>query len=430
MKEKNRELQMLKGGSLLLAGFSFVYFFYKSIIMGAGFVDIKEYWKYMAYAIRGYDISTCAAEGILLDEIGVIGSGIVFPWGRLLGNLIYPGFLPLKSVIIYYYCLLGICTGLAGWHILKWIQNEKVKDWQQRENILFMLCLLAAPLYWEDALNSGNMGGLLCILLILAAFFIGKCDWFAAFLIAMAMIKPQNAALFMLVLLMKKKFKMIFQIIGIMLAGMVSTEIYVRIWSYFRGMSSNTSFWEKILLILNGYSGNGQGTAGEGTLPFFTYGILDKLIEFGVNAYVVLVGSALLGIVFVIGVVCYMRDCKELREDWAVLFSIAALGSIFWCYKTPCDEIIIILCNLLCVLYWKYGKRDWKSVLWILAYIFCINMKVFRFWGRKILPMEFDTAVVADQILRIVVYIAMVVGIKKRIGKNSMIHREVKFEGK
>lgn len=202
-----------------------------------------------------------------------------------------------------------------------------------------------------------------------------------------------------------------------MIAGTLSSKLYAYACSYFRGMTENVSFIDKVLLMLKRYSGNGQGTKGEGTLSFFTYGILDKLIDYGVSSYVVLIGSALLGIMFVLGVMFYVKDCKELCESWVVLFSIAALGSIFWCYKTPCDEIIIIFCNLLCVLYWKYGKKGVKNVLWIFIFLVCINMKVFRFWGRKILPLEIDTAIVADQVLRIAVYVGMVVGLKRNVSK-------------
>jgi len=420
MKEKNRELHILKFGMVMLAGFSFIYFFYKSVIMGMEHVDINDYWKCMAYSIRGYDISTCAAEGIVLNSIGYLGMGIVLPWGRLLGNLIYPGFLPLKGAILYYYFLLSICTGIAGWYILNWIQKEKVDDWDKRENILFMICMMMMPLYWEDALNTGNMGGILCVFLILAAFFMEKQSWLAVILIAMAMIKPQNAAIFMVLLLLKKKIKMICQVIGIMLGSVLSSEIYVRICSYFRGTAGKISFWDKMIIMLKEYSGNGQGTKEEGIPSFFTYGILDKLIDWGVNTYVVLIGSAVLGIIFVICIIIYIRDCNELKEDWIVLFSIASLSSIFWCYKTQCDEIIIILCNLLCILCWKYGKKNFKNVLWILFYLACINMKIFRFWGRKMLPIELDTAVFADQVLRIVVYVGMIIGIKKNIRKSDM----------
>lgn len=203
----NKKLMTLKVGNLTLAGFSFFYFFYKTVLGGAGIVDVKEYWRYMAYSIRGYDITTSAAEGIVLENIGEIGEGIVLPWGRLLGNLIYPGFLSLTGAAIYYYTLLGICTGIAGYYILKWIEKKKIDNWQKKENLLFMICLLIMPLYWDDALNTGNMGGLFCIFLILAAFFLESYSGLASFLIAMAMIKPQNTSLFLLVLLVKKSIR-------------------------------------------------------------------------------------------------------------------------------------------------------------------------------------------------------------------------------
>ncbi len=413
MKDKSRNFGVLKAGMVMLLFLTLIYSGTYAYVKGFGLVDLNEYWRNMAYAIRGYNVSFCIEEGIVLENVGAVGGDIVMPWGKLLGNLIYPGFLPYGVVVIYYLLLLCICTGLAGWYISGWIREKEIRIWESRDNILFSVCLLVMPFYWIDVFCNGNWGGAFCIFLMLAAFFIEKNPWIASLLLAMAMIKPQNAALFLLVVLAKKKFKIVCQTVGVIIAGWAGTEVYMRIWEHFRETGTRETAYGSVAAIIKGYSGNGKGAEG-GVPDFFMYGILDKLVDLGVSSYVALIGSALLGILFVLFVMFYIRNCKTLSEDWVVLFSIAALGSVFWSYKTPCDEVIVVLCNLLCILYWKYGEHDLKEVIWLLFYLVCINMRICYIWGKIFGDLERNTSVVFDQVLRIIVYISMIIQIKRR----------------
>ena len=91
----------------------------------------------------------------------------------------------------------------------------------------------------------------------------------------------------MLVLLLKKRYKMICRVIGILAVSMVSNELCISICSYFSGMTENLSFMGKILLMIKEYSGYGQGTRRENIPSFLTYGILHKLNDLGVSSYIV-----------------------------------------------------------------------------------------------------------------------------------------------
>lgn len=95
-------------------------------------------------------------------------------------------------------------------------------------------------------------------------------------------------------------------------------------------------------------------------------------------------------------------------------FAVAALGSVFWCYKTPCDEVIMILCNLLVVYYWTASGQKVSDAIWCGVYLAGMNAKIFRFWGRKLFPgLELRAAITCDMILRIVLFIVMIVLLRK-----------------
>ncbi len=80
----------------------------------------------------------------------------------------------------------------------------------------------------------------------------------------MAMIKPQNAALFLLVVLAKKKFKIICQAVGVIIAGWAGTEVYMRICGHFRETEVREVAYGSVAAIIKRYSGNGKGTGTEG----------------------------------------------------------------------------------------------------------------------------------------------------------------------
>lgn len=393
---------------------SLVYFGGKTLIGGFWFVDIDTYWRNTAYAIRGYDLRRVAEDGIIVDSIGRMGAAIIMPWGRLLANLIYPGFLPLRVVRIYYYVILLGSMVMTGWLIHRWMK----KEFPSFSNILLTVALVLMPLYWDDALDTGNMGGVLCMFIIMAVFLLDEHPVWASFLLAMACIKPQNVGLFLLVLLIRKKWKILFGTGGFALGGWALSELYVRICGMLREAVIVAHAQEAVPVrevsseaaqIINGYAGNGQGSSND----FFMYGIFSKMLEHGWNSYQVLIASACLGIVFTCAMLFLLRKTK-LSDSMVAAFAVAALGSVFWCYKTPCDEVIMILCNLLVVYYWTASGQKVSDAIWCGVYLAGMNAKIFRFWGRKLFPgLELRAAITCDMILRIVLFIVMIVLLRK-----------------
>ena len=138
------------------------------------------------------------------------------------------------------------------------------------------------------------------------------------------------------------------------------------------------------------------------------------MLDYGWNSYMVLVASGLLGIFFTWLMLFWLRK-TAVADSMIVGFAVAALGSVFWCYKTPCDEIIMILCNLLILLYWKVSEHGVGNAVWCGIYLAAMNAKIFRFWGRKLMPgLELRTAITCDMILRIIIFAGMIWILRKK----------------
>ena len=138
-----------------LALCSLGYFVLKTVADGLWRVDIDTYWHNTAYAIRGYDLNRTAHGAIVVDSVGPMRSAIIMPWGRLVANLIYPGFLPLNVATVYYYILTAVCSIAVVKLIYDWMREEALWE-SRRSGLLIAIALVIMPMYWDDALDTGN----------------------------------------------------------------------------------------------------------------------------------------------------------------------------------------------------------------------------------------------------------------------------------
>lgn len=371
------------------------------------FYDIEIYWKNMSGLFEG-------------DSEKM---SILMPWGRLLGQLMCPGFLPLKACMVYFYLLLLIGTILLGKFIYDYLQQKQIFQ-SRRNSVIAATAVCMLPFYWHDVLNTGNVGGMICLLLMLTAFLVDKHPYLSGFLLAVAMTKPQNAGIFLAILFFRKNYKTVFSAAG------------------FCGISWGIS--SLILRLMNGpvkgdlsaENAAAAGTFGGGTIAaiisrfsklgvendkysFFTYGIFDPLVDFGVPTMVVLLLSALFGIVLVLVFCLWMKKYPVLQKDPVVYFAFCCVVSVLWCYKSPCDEIVMILSSLMAIYYWHFSDKKITDVLLALAAMFAFNGKVFRFWGAHLLHLQHGTAVFGDQVLRLIVILVLFVLITGKLRNNQ-----------
>lgn len=365
------------------------------------FYDIEIYWKNMSGFFEGSNESMT----------------LLMPWGRFLGQLMCPGFVPYKVCLIYFYLLLLAGTVLLGKYIYEYLKKNQMFS-NRRNRILASGALCMLPFYWHDVLNTGNIGGMICLILMLCAFLVDKHPYITGFLLAVAMTKPQNAGIFLAILFFRKNYKAVFSAAGFcgVSWGLSSLLLYL-----LHGPASGNS----LSSIINKYSKMG---VEDERFSFFTYGIFQPFVSLGVPTMIVLLLSALFGILLVFGFCLWMKKYPLLQKDAVVYFAFCSVISILWCYKSPCDEIVMILSSLMAVYYWHLSEKKWPNVILALAAMFALNGKVFRFWFAHLFKLQHSKTVFGDQLLRLVVIIVLFLLLTKRLklceSKQGLIKKE------
>lgn len=249
--------------------------------------DLYMYWQSNAYAIRGYDLNRCISGDIFIDSIGQLTVALTLPWSRFLGNIVCPGYMSFRACTIYFYILWIILSIIS---IIVTIKKINTLDtFNSLESIILAVTTFFAPLYWEDAINSGNLGGLLCILCYLGIMTMDKNCIISAICFSIACSKPQIGAIFVLMTMCLKKYKVFICTVFILVVNTIISTIYVVIIN--SGQSGVGSLLGLISYVMS------SGAAGDNTNSFYAYGIFDPLIYCGFDAGVVTVLSAMAGVI-------------------------------------------------------------------------------------------------------------------------------------
>ncbi len=160
--------------------------------------DFHGQWALCVYTLRGVDpYSIIGIKTPLIEEIGIIPAGwSTTPWGLVLGNFFYPGFLEWLDAVKYF-ILLNIFLLLATALVLK---------------KFFPLAAMILPAFFASFFISmyfGNAGAVICCLLILSCIFADELPILSGLLIGVAMVKPQVALPICFALLLRKNFKVL-----------------------------------------------------------------------------------------------------------------------------------------------------------------------------------------------------------------------------
>ena len=123
------------------------------------------------------------------------------PWGLILGQLFYPGFLSLATAKVYF-----IALYIAG-YLFTAFYAARNSDYPIQQTLLF--CLLASISYFTP-MSHGNAGGLFCLLLLWALYLSEKSPVLAGVCLSLALIKPQASLLFCLYFILRKQYRTLF----------------------------------------------------------------------------------------------------------------------------------------------------------------------------------------------------------------------------
>ena len=163
------------------------------------FTDFDGQWRLCAYALRGFDpYPLIGVDPPALDDVGVIPRGWgTAPWGLLLGNFFYAGFLSLDDAKIFF-----VAINILMWSAtaaLFWIETRS----------FWALILFACPASFVISTVTGNAGGVVCCLLLMCCVLRERRPILAGVLLNLAMLKPQTALAFCIFFLLERRFRVL-----------------------------------------------------------------------------------------------------------------------------------------------------------------------------------------------------------------------------
>ena len=184
-------------------------------------MDFRGQWAICAYTLRGVDpYPITGVEPPIFSDIGVIQKDWgTSPYGCLLGNVFYAGFLPLEDAKIFFFIASMSALLLTAFFLYRHFRTTQ-----------FGLLAAGFALFSYTAygsIYSGNAGGLICCLLLICCLICDTSPIAAGVLLAFAMIKPQTALPICFALLIMKKFKPLIIAASIDLLGWLFVSIMV-----------------------------------------------------------------------------------------------------------------------------------------------------------------------------------------------------------
>lgn len=302
--------------SILICAFVFVY-----LIEDANY-DAVGHWRICKYTIEGYNPYLLVGESPAIESVGKIPGGFsTMPWGCLLGSFFYAGFLPLDWAVVYIFALHILALAAMTYVLFK-----KYGHIFPHKSAFFLLLLPLSHFSFMYSVLMGNAGGIICPLLIISILISDDHPYWAGSLLALTMAKPQISAIFCLLFLIKKQWKVLFTAAFIVLSGWVATSI--------------VTSTDPVTLLSDALA---KGTASDAQY----LGLLNNLKYIGVNSTVILLLNMAIGAAFILVLSRYLRKNHLDISTSAFYFVPVCIASTFWVYKNGTDYMILIFATLM-----------------------------------------------------------------------------------
>lgn len=277
-----------------------------------GFSDFVGQWRLTAYACRGIDpYPLIGLDHAIIESIGIIPKGWgTSPWGLLLGNIFYPGYMTLENAMYYFVvinivliCITALCVA------------RKIKHISIQLSTYSFFCAFFS-FWFFFSFNQGNAGGCICCLLVLVCLYYDTHPFFSGVLLGLTMIKPQISLIVCLAFLFLRNYRVVIVSFTVVCLSMLVVS----------GLVHNNPI-NILNEFLNAGIGNNQNYSGIFTLFFIEKPLLAMSL------------SIMTGIVFVC-ILNYLIP-KNLWKPFC-LFP-ACLAATFWCYSFYNDFYILLL---------------------------------------------------------------------------------------
>ncbi len=310
--------------------------------------DIAGHWSICAYPMHGYNPYPLIGvdEGGPVPEIwGIPDNFSAVPWGCLLGNAFYAGFLPMEAAQVYNAVLHFVFLVLTMFVL--W--ENFAKQLTKKKALLLALLLVGAHFSFMYSIHYGNAGGVICCMLMMSIYLSKKHPYLAGVLLAFAMAKPQIAAIVCIIYLLEGRWKALFSAAAIDIAAWVVMAIL-----------TDTNMFTLLIQTFT------SGTASE--VQYL--GLFTVLRHFGLSKGLIMIANMAVGVAYTLGLWYYLRRHASPDTPVPLYFAPACIASVFWVYKNGTDYMIVALAVIFfCML---YLRNDLPPKDRILAF-FCIG---------------------------------------------------------
>ena len=300
---------------------------------GIGFADHQWLWSECACTLRGVDSAEAIKQGLYFQDIVLPASTSTFPWTKILGIIVHGAFLDYQ-ISIWYYITLNV--GVMLWMLYLVYKNMRIKTRSKTLAVAAILLMLSSW-YLVDWLISNNNATLICAFIIIAIILQDEHETWSGVLVAFAMIKAQIVLPFCLVWAMKKKWKLLGTAVGMDLISWLISVIV-----------TGVSPVDQLLNLMHMRVEMNEG--------YLVYGIFDAFRSVGIPTTNVLFLSMLMGCLTVIIGYNALDRILPNQMIWT-RWSLPAIVSVFWCYKSQCDYNILMIMGLAAVELWIYSTR-------------------------------------------------------------------------
>ncbi len=308
--------------------------------------DFDGHWRICAYTLRGVDAyQQIGVNPPIFEDIGIIPIGWgTSPWGMLLGNLFYPGYMSFEIAGKYFFILNIVILLITA--TIFYFKAAKISQTLG----IFATVFFIFSASFGIPLTCGNAGGMICCLLLICCVCYEDFPILSGILLSIAMIKPQAALPICFALLLQKRFKVLITAAAIDLSALLIVSILIQ-----------KAPWTIINEFLHSNIGSGGQFAGIFQLAFE-------------NTNTAMAASMLAGLIFV-----YILHTILRRKNLGIFTMYpACIASSFWCYSFFSELYILLLPVLFCLNIMLQTKERLKKFLWFTAALY--SQIALSFW--------------------------------------------------
>ena len=347
---------------------SYEYYFYAafagllsvaSIIMlfaldGSAGGDMIGSWRLLAQLARGgvnpYDYIGASELPEVLKDIGTADySYNVTPWGLIIGNIYYFGFLNLNTAIKSFLSLYAVSFTLLL--ICLYYKAEKIYD-DKRFVLLLLLIAIGSPNF-TVGIHTRNVSGILSCMLLIAWIICDDHPIITGIILGIVMTKPQEGGLICFAFLLTKRF----------LPLIIGAVIDIAAWFYMSVLTKTS-----MIALLQEFFGRFSVAGGENR----NSGLFTLVFE---NPTLATICSMTAGIILVTLFTRYYSAHRksDIPEDFTLCF--AYMFSPIWCYSTNAAHYILLLPTIVCLYIMMKSEKIYQRLFWF-------GVSFYLMWGE------------------------------------------------